>query len=71
MKEKQAFLKDMDEQAARNAQAGQEAEALRLRGAEAEVAETESKAALNAARARGEAVNSEAVAPASYPQRLR
>jgi hypothetical protein len=54
LKDKQMFLKDMDKQAARNAQAGQEAEALPLRGAEAEVAETESKAALNAARARGE-----------------
>lgn len=61
LKDKQMFLKDMDEQAARKAQAAeaqqsasaeQSARELQLRGAQAEVAETESKAALNLARAR-------------------
>ena len=51
LKDKQTFLKDMDEQAARNAQAEQGTQALRLRGAAAKVAETESKAALNVAKA--------------------
>ena len=44
-------LKDMEEQAQRNAEAGQGMQALRLRGAAAEVAETESKAVLNVAKA--------------------
>jgi hypothetical protein len=58
LKDKQMFLKDMDEQAQRNAQQAQGAQAeqrmreLQLRGAQAEVAETESKAALNFAKAR-------------------
>lgn len=61
LKDKQMFLKDMDEQAARKAQAGQAQQSasaeqglreLQLRGAQAEVAETESKAALNFAKAR-------------------
>ena len=51
LKDKQAFLKDMDEQAARNAERGQGTQALQLRGAEAAAAETESKAALNVAKA--------------------
>lgn len=49
LKDKQAFLKDMEEQAAQRAQGGMQA--LQLRGAQAEVAETESKAALNVAKA--------------------
>jgi hypothetical protein len=49
LKDKQAFLKDMEEQAAQKAQGGMQA--LQLRGAQAEVAETESKAALNVAKA--------------------
>jgi hypothetical protein len=40
----------MGEQAAQKAQAGQGMQALRLRGAAAEVAETESKAVLNLAK---------------------
>ena len=51
LKDKQAFLKDMDAQAERKAEAARGMQALQLRGAQAEVAETESKAALNAARA--------------------
>ncbi len=62
LKDKQAFLKDMDEQAARKAQAGQGMEALQLRGAAAGVAETESKATLNAAKAM-ETVNVAGVLP--------
>ena len=58
LKDKQMFLTDMDEQAARNAQSAQAPQLdqglreLQLRGAQAEVAETESKAALNFAKAR-------------------
>jgi hypothetical protein len=58
LKDKQMFLKDMEEQAARHAQAAQAAQAdqglreVQLRGAQAEVAETESKAVLNFAKAR-------------------
>jgi hypothetical protein len=64
LKDKQAFLKDMDAQAMQRAQAAQVAQtqqnvpaaqalqALQVRGAQAEVAETESKAALNFAKAR-------------------
>jgi hypothetical protein len=57
LKDKQAFLKDMDAQAAQRAQGGQpsqqsqELQQLQVRGAAAEVAETESKAALNFAKA--------------------
>jgi hypothetical protein len=61
LKDKQMFLKDMEEQAQRKAQAAQAQQTapaeqglkeLQLRGALAEVAETESKAALNVAKAR-------------------
>lgn len=57
LKDKQAFLQDMDAQAERRAQAAsappdQGLRELQLRGAVAEVAETESKAALNFAKAR-------------------
>jgi hypothetical protein len=52
LKDKQAFLKDMEAQAMQRAQAAQGSlEQLKLRGAQAEVAETESKAALNVAKA--------------------
>ena len=52
LKDKQAFLKDMEAQAMQRAQAVQgTVEQLKLRGAQAEVAETESKAALNVAKA--------------------
>jgi hypothetical protein len=52
LKDKQAFLKDMDEQAARNAQAAQGMQALRLRGAAAEVVEKEGRATLDLAKAK-------------------
>ena len=52
LKDKQAFLKDMDAQAERRAEEGKAAQALQLRGAQAEVAETESKAAVNLAKAK-------------------
>ena len=58
LKDKQMFLKDMEAQAQRQAQASQGTQPdqglreLQLRGAQAEVAETESKAALNFAKAR-------------------
>ena len=58
LKDKQMFLKDMDEQAVRQAQSAQAPQAdqgmreLQLRGAQAEVAETESKVALNFAKAK-------------------
>ncbi|MDQ8730548.1 hypothetical protein [Bradyrhizobium sp. LHD-71] len=51
LKDKQAFLKDMDAQAQRKAEAGQGMQALQLRGAQAEVAETESKVVSNVAKA--------------------
>lgn len=54
LKDKQAFLKDMEEQQQRKAQASQGMEQLQMRGAVAEVAETESKAALNMAKAQAE-----------------
>ena len=74
LKDKQAFLKDMEEQAARNAQGTQvqpEMSELQLRGAMADVAETESKAALNMAKAREVALSSDAGAAASHPQGSR
>jgi hypothetical protein len=61
LKDKQIFLKDMEEQAAQSTQSAQgpppsqqsqQLQQLQLRGAAAEVAETESKAALNFAKAR-------------------
>jgi hypothetical protein len=61
LKDKQMFLKDMEAQAAQSTQSAQgpqpsqqsqDLQQLQLRGAVAEVAETESKAALNFAKAR-------------------
>lgn len=54
LKDKQAFLKDMEEQAEKKAQASQPMQQLQMRGAVAEVTETESKAALNMAKAQAE-----------------
>jgi hypothetical protein len=57
LKDKQAFLEDMEAQAAQRAQGAgppqqpPELQQLQLRGAAAELAETESKAALNFAKA--------------------
>src|SRR5687768_17013480 len=44
LKDKQAFLKDMEAQAEQRAEEGRPMQALQLRGAQAEVAETERKA---------------------------
>lgn len=52
LKDKQAILKEIDERREQGAQARQEQQQLQLRGANAEVAETESKAILNMAKAR-------------------
>lgn len=51
LKDKQAFLKDMEERAEQKQQAQQPAQQLQMRGAQAEVLETESRATLNMARA--------------------
>ena len=51
LKVKQQILKDMDEREKQQAQSAQQVQQLRLRGAVAEVQETESKAALNEAKA--------------------
>lgn len=51
LKDKQAILKEIDERREQNAQAQQPAQELQMRGAQAQVAETESKAALNYAKA--------------------
>jgi hypothetical protein len=52
LKDKQAILKEIDERKEQNAQAQQAEQQLQMRGAQAEVAETESKVALNMAKAR-------------------
>lgn len=52
LKVKQQVLKDMEEREKQNAQASQPMKQLQFRGAAADVAETESKAALNIAKAR-------------------
>lgn len=51
LKDKQAILKEIDERQQQNAQAQQPVKELQFRGAQADVAETESKAALNYAKA--------------------
>jgi len=51
LKSKQAILNEMEERGKQKAQQGQPVEQLKLRGAVAEVQETESKTALNLARA--------------------
>ena len=56
LKGKQAILNDMEQVAQQKQQASQPAQELQMRGAQAEVAETESKAALNVAKARKEGV---------------
>lgn len=52
LKDKQAILKEIDERQEQGAQQRQAAQELQFRGAQADVAETESKAALNMAKAR-------------------
>ena len=54
LKGKQAILNEMEQRAAQKQQASQPAQQLQQRGAEAEVAETESKAMLNVAKAQKE-----------------
>jgi hypothetical protein len=54
LKGKQAILNEMEQRAAQKQQASQPAQQLQQRGAEAEVAETESKAMLNVAKAHKE-----------------
>ena len=51
LKGKQAILNEMEQRAEQKAQASKPAQELQMRGAQAEVAETESKAALNIAKA--------------------
>lgn len=51
LKGKQAILNEMEERGQQKAQASQPMQQLQMRGAQAEVAETESKAALNIAKA--------------------
>ena len=51
LKGKQAILNEMEERGQQKAQASQPMQQLQMRGAQAEVAETESKAALNMAKA--------------------
>lgn len=51
LKGKQAILNEMEQRAAQKAEASQPMQQLQQRGAQAEVAETESKAALNMAKA--------------------
>ena len=53
LKVKQQILKDMEDREKQNAQGAQAKEQLRFRAAAAEVAETESKAALNMAKSAG------------------
>lgn len=52
LKDKQAILKEIDERKEQGAQAQQVAQQIQMRGAVAEVQETESKAMLNVAKAR-------------------
>ena len=52
LKDKQAILKEIDERKQQGAQAQQAAQQIQMRGAVAEVQETESKAMLNVAKAR-------------------
>jgi len=54
LKGKQAILNDMEQIAQQKQQASQPTQQLQMRGAQAEVAETESKVALNVAKARKE-----------------
>lgn len=54
LKGKQAILNEMEQRAAQKAQASQPAQQLQQRGAQAEVAETESRAMLNVAKAHRE-----------------
>lgn len=56
LKGKQAILNEMEERGQQKAQASQPMQQLQMRGAQAEVAETESKAALNIAKAHKEGV---------------
>ena len=51
LKGKQAILNEMEQRSEQKAQANKPAQELQMRGAQAEVAETESKAALNIAKA--------------------
>lgn len=51
LKGKQAILNEMEQRSEQKAQASKPAQELQMRGAQAEVAETESKAALNIAKA--------------------
>ena len=61
MKDKQAFMKDMEQRAEQKAKEGQPAQQLQMRGAVAEVQKTESEAALNVARARSEGMPDQSV----------